>query len=265
MGRIFRYSVLMLALGGFLSLAQAQAQFSLPGLSFGSSDSSEDSDGEKEQSEDTRDLGTAAVALVEEVRDAPDAGIEMMDYVFPKQTIALGDAGVVVLAHLDGCLVETITGGLVTVKRGGSAVEGGARETRRAACQVAKAVITDENREAGAVVNRVTLFDGADWSEQVIRTARPTFKWKGAKGESLVRVLDMDREDPEVIWRTRTMKSFVAYPQDAPPLKIGMPYRVEVEIEVEGEDDETHKALFSRDPDLEIADSFLTRVVTISR
>ncbi len=179
----------------------------------------------------------------------------------PKQTIALGANGVIMLAHLNDCLVETITGGTVTVKRGGSAVEGGARETRRTACRVAKPLITAENREAGAVVNRVTLFDGADWSEQVIRTARPIFKWKGIEGESLVRVLDMDREDPEIIWRTRTTKSYVAYPQDAPPLKIGMPYCVEVE----GEDDETHQALFSRDPDLEIADSFLTRVVTISR
>ncbi len=84
MGQSLRSLALLLALGGLLSLAPAQAQFSLPGLSFGSSDSSGDSDGEMEQGEDARDLGTAAVALVEEVRDAPDAGIEIMDYVFPK-------------------------------------------------------------------------------------------------------------------------------------------------------------------------------------
>ena len=56
-------------------------------------------------------------------------------------------------------------------------------------------------------------------------------------------------------------KSHVAYPSDAPPLKVGMPYRVEVE----DADDETHRSLFSLDPNLEIADNFLTRIVTISR
>ena len=261
MGRSIRYLVLLLTLCGFLSFAPAQAQFSLPGLDFGSSSGSEESDGENKEGENDRDLGTAAVALVEDVRGAPEAGVEIMDYVFPKQTIALGSAGVIVLNHLDGCLVETITGGTVTVKRKGSAVTDGSREAKQVKCRVAKAVITAENREAGAVVNRVALFEGADWSEQVIRTAHPTFKWKGAKGESRVRVFDMDREDPEVIWETKTEKSHVAYPPHAAPLKVGMPYRVEVE----DADDETHKALFSMDPNLEIADNFLTRIVTISR
>jgi len=257
MARSFRFLILLLVLGGLSAANPAGAQFSLPGLGFGSSDS----DSEKSDSGEGRDLGNAAVALVEDVRGAPGAGVEVMDYVFPKQTIVLGAKGVIVLNHLDGCLVETITGGTVTVKRKGSTVEGGRRKAKTLKCQVARAVVTEENREAGAVVNRVKLFDGADWSEQVVRTARPTFKWKGAKGESRVRLLDMDREEPEVVWEATTEKSYVAYPAGAARLKAGMPYRVEVT----DSDDTTYKALFSIDPNLEVADNFLARVVTVSR
>jgi len=259
MARSFRILILLLTLCGMTAAAPAKAQFSLPGLGFGSSDSSSDS--ETKESGDGRDLGNAAVALVEEVRGAPGAGVDVMDYVFPKQTIALGAKGTIVLNHLDGCLVETITGGTVTVKRKGSAVAGGTRKSRALKCQVARAVVTEENREAGAVVNRVKLFDGANWSELVIRSARPTFKWKGAKGESRVRLLDMDREEPTVIWETTTEKSYVAYPANAARLKVGMPYQVEVR----DADDNTHKALFSIDPNLEVGDNFLARIVTVSR
>lgn len=233
----------------------AFAQFSLPGLNFGSSDSSEES-GDKEN----RDLGTGAVALVEDVRGAPGAGVEIMDYVFPNQSISLGGAGVIVLTHLDGCLVETITGGTVTVKRKGSEVAGGRRQSKTINCRVPKAIITAENREAGAVVNRVALFEKMDWSEKVVKTGRPTFKWKSGGGESRVRIVDLDREEPAIIWRTTTGKSFVAYPKTAPALRVGMPYRVEVEGA-----EETKTALFSIDPGLQVDDSLLSRTVTVSR
>lgn len=255
MARSLRFLVLLLVLCGLTAALPARAQFSLPGLGFGSSDD------EKKDSGAGRDLGNAAVALVEKVRGAPGAGVEIMDYVFPNQTIALGAKGVIVLNHLDGCLVETITGGTVTVKRNGSTVDGGRRTSEALKCQVARAVVTEENREAGAVVNRVRLFDGADWSEQVIRSARPTFKWKGAKGESRVRLLDMDREEPKVIWEITTEKSYAAYPANGVRLKPGMPYRVEIT----DADDNTQKALFSIDPKLEVGDNFLARIVTVSR
>lgn len=258
MGRSIRLLFLLLALCGLALPPPAAAQFSIPGFGFNSGD------GDKtDENAESRDLGTAAVALVEDVRNAPNAGVEIMDYVFPKQTIALGGGGVVVLNHLDGCLVETITGGTVTVKRQGSEVSGGSRKAKALKCRAAKAMITAENREAGAVVNRVTLFKNADWSEQVVTTTRPVFKWKGARSESRIRVVDLDREDPEVIWETRTRKTFVAYPANAPALKIGMPYRVEVTFE--DSDDAPPKVLFSVDPNLEVADNFLARIVTVGR
>ena len=131
MRRTVRYLVLFLTLCGLASWAPARAQFSFSGSSFDAVNEPDESDGENKESAGNRDLGTAAVALVEEVRGAPDAGVEMMDYVFPNQAIALGGGGVIILNHLDGCLVETITGGTVTVKRKGSVVANGRRDAKR--------------------------------------------------------------------------------------------------------------------------------------
>ena len=270
MVRSLRNLILVLTLGGVLLAGSpggpALGQFNLPGFGSGSRDSfwgQESQDGSDDAAEggQERDLGTAAVALVEDIRNAPDAGVGFMDYVFPQQEIALGATGVIVLAHLDSCLVETIKGGTVTVSRAGSKVADGSLEAANVDCRAAKPIITAEHREAGAVVNRVIVFEGMDWSEQVIKTGRPTLKWNGAKGESQVRVLDMDRPKPTVIWQGKTTRSFIVYPPDATQLRIGMPYRVEVS-EPGGQ---TFAALFSIDPDLEVSDTLLSRVVTVNR
>ena len=271
MGRSLRNLILVLTLGGVLFAGSpggpAMGQFNFPGFGtgpldsiFGGQESQDDSDASAE-GEQERDLGTAAVALVEDIQNAPDAGVGFMEYVFAEQKIALGATGVLVLAHLDTCLVETIKGGTVTVSRAGSKVADGSLEAANVDCKAAKPIITAENREAGAVVNRVTVFDGVDWSEQVIKTGRPTLKWNGAKGESQVRVVDMDRPQPTIIWQGKTTSSFIVYPPDATQLRIGMPYRVEVS-EPGGK---TFAALFSIDPDLEVSDTLLSRVVTVNR
>lgn len=261
MARLLRNLILALTLGGVLLAGGpagfAMAQINFPGFGIGSGDSSGDSTEEGQE----RDLGTAAVALVEDIQNAPDAGVGFMDYVFPEQEISLGETGVIVLAHLDTCLVETIKGGTVTVSRSGSKVADGSLEAANTECQAAKPIITAENREAGAVVNRVIVFDGMDWSEQVIKTARPTLKWNGAKGESEIRIVDMDRPEPIIIWQGKTTGSFIVYPPDAAQLRIGMPYRVEVSEP----DGKTFAALFSIDPDLEVSDTLLSRVVTVNR
>ena len=262
--------ILVLTLGGVLLAGSpgrpAMGQFTLPGFEIGpggdsSEEESEDGSDASAEGGQERDLGTAAVALVEDIQNAPDAGVGFMEYVFPEQKIALGATGVLVLAHLDTCLVETIKGGTVTVSRAGSKVADGSLEAANVDCKAAKPIITAENREAGAVVNRVTVFDGVDWSEQVIKTGRPTLKWNGAKGESQVRVIDMDRPQTTVIWQGRTTNSFIVYPPDAAQLRIGMPYRVEVS-EPGGK---TFAALFSIDPDLEVSDTLLSRVVIVNQ
>jgi hypothetical protein len=270
MVRLLRNLILALTLGGVVLAGSpagpAMAQFGLPGIEIAQGydpwgeGSQDGSDAATEEGQE-RDLGTAAVALVEDIKNAPGAGVGIMDYVFPKQEIALGEGGVIVLAHLDSCLVETIKGGTVTVSRAGSKVAGGSLETANVDCQAAKPIITAENREAGAVVNRVTVFDGVDWSEQVIKAQRPTLKWNGAKGESRIRIVDMDRPEPTIIWQGKTTGSFIVYPADAAQLRIGMPYRVEVSEP----DGKTFAALFSIDPDLEVPDTLLSRVVTVNR
>ena len=174
MGRSLWNLILVLTLGGVLLAGgaggPALGQFNLPGFGSGSRDSfwgQESQDGSDAAAEggQERDLGTAAVALVEDIQNAPDAGVGFMEYVFPEQKIELGAMGVIVLAHLETCLVETIKGGTVTVSRAGSKVAGGSREAASVNCRVAKPIITAENREAGAVVNRVIVFEGMDWSE----------------------------------------------------------------------------------------------------
>ena len=39
-----------------------------------------------------------AAALVEEIENAPDAGVSFLDYVYPGQVIELGAAGTIVLS-----------------------------------------------------------------------------------------------------------------------------------------------------------------------
>ena len=264
--------ILGLALGGVLLAgspdAFAQQGIRLPGLfdlGLGrESPEEEEPQGKADtpaEGQQERDLGTAAVALVEDIRNVSGAGVDFMDYVFPGQEIKLGPAGVIVLSFLDTCLVEKIQGGTVTVARTGSKVIDGSREATKVNCRVAKPIITAEHREAGAAVNRVILFDGMDWSEQVVKTDRPTLKWNGTQGESQVRVIDVDQPQPAVIWEGRTADSYIVYPRNAAQLKIGMPYRVEVS----DPGGQTFAALFSIDPDLEVSDTLLSRVVTVNR
>ena len=211
--------------------------------------------------------GDGAVALVEDVKDAPDAGVSFLDYVFPGQTIDLGAKGTLILSYFDTCMLETIQGGRVTVERGASAVDGGKVNMRKVACQsdqIQVAAASGEGgAEAGATVNRVreTPFSGQDWSEWTVKAERPTFKWTSTGGAATVSVIDMDQEPPQVIWQTTVDADRVAYPADAPPLEIGWPYQVNVAMAGSA----ALAAVFSVDPDLEGPDTALSRVVPVGR
>ena len=206
-----------------------------------------------------------AAALVEDVKDAPDAGVSFLDYVFPGQTIDLGSKGTLVLSYFDSCMLETIRGGRVTVERGASAVDGGKVSMQKVACQgdqiVVAAASGEGGAEAGAVVDRVTPFSGQDWSEWTVKTDRPTFKWTSTGGAATVSVIDVDRETPQIVWQTSVNGDRVQYPADAPPLEIGLPYQVNVAMTGRA----TLEAVFSIDPDLEGPDTALSRVVPVSR
>lgn len=207
-------------------------------------------------------LEGGAVALVEDVQGEA-GGLQVMDYVFPDQQIALGQGATLVLSHLDGCLVETIAGGMVTVRPGGSVVSGGQISAERTPdCESAGIVVTADAREAGATVNRVTPFQAGDWREEVTKSDRPTFVWLRGLGKAKVRVVQMDATKPKIIWQRETDASSIVYPQDAPALAPGLPYRVEVI----GPDGKPQGVAFMVDPGLDIPSASLaSRVVTLVR
>ena len=199
-------------------------------------------------------------ALVESITSAPGAGVGFLDYVFPGQVVELGPDGIIVLSYFATCLVETVRGGRITVDVGLSKVDGGEVKTEKVPCQGANITVTSATGEAGASVTRVTPFQGQDWSEWTTRSRQPIFKWARA-GVTTVAVIDLDTEPPETVWTGTVDGSHIAYPADARPLRIGVPYEVRVSIP----DTRTLKAVFSIDPDLEGPDTALGRVVPVGR
>jgi len=199
----------------------------------------------------------SASALVEEVKAAPGAGVDFMDYVYPGQTIALGSQGQLVLAYFEGCRVETIRGGTVAVGSASSTVQGGQLRAATRPCDQKKFAATVQTAEAGAAVKRIeTPFDKRSWSETAIRSGKPMFRWQDAGGPVTVKVLD--QETKQVVWTTQTSKSYAEYPA-RPPLQPGVPYAVEV-----SGPKGSMGARFSIDPDLELADTLLNRTVPVT-
>jgi hypothetical protein len=204
-------------------------------------------------------LGTDAVAVVEAA--SPNAPVRQMDYVFAKQTIALGPKGSATLSYLSGCLTEVVQGGTVTVGPKGSTVAGGKMQTKATpGCRSANPIILASASEAGATVNRITPFTGIDWDERALKGGPPVFKWDKALGAVTVRVKAVDQAGAPVLWEAAVPKEWIAYPASAPPLTPGAPYKAEV---LSG-DKVVASALFSIDPALDEADSLANRVVPLA-
>lgn len=204
-------------------------------------------------------LGTDAVAVVETA--TPGAPVQAMDYVFAKQTIALGPKGRVSMSYLSGCRMETIQGGVITVALTGSKVAGGKLTERvTPGCRAATPVILASASEAGATVNRVTPFTGQNWDERALKSSAPVFKWDKALGVVSLRVKDMDKPGEPVVWQVAVTRDWIAYPLAGNRLAPGMPYKAEA---LTG-DKVVAAALFSFDPALDVADSVANRVVPLS-
>jgi len=198
----------------------------------------------------------AASALVEDVKSAPGAGVDFMDYVYPGQRITLGAQGQLVLDYLQTCRVETIRGGTVVIGTTESNVQGGQLRATTRPCDPKKFAATTQTAEAGAAVKRLeTPFDRRTWSETTVKTRKPIFRWQDA-GPVTVKVVDQDSR--QAVWSTQTSKSYVEYrgPALQPP---GVPYAVEVRGP-KG----SMGARFSIDPDLELADTLLNRTVPVT-
>ena len=198
------------------------------------------------------------VALVEAVENAPAAGVDFLDYVFAGQSIDLGRSGRLTLTFLNGCAVEKVTGGVVTVALPKSTVRGGRLQHIAKPCNEAQLQVSAENREAGAAVARINSTFGEDWSEQVVVSAKPLFKWPG-DGPAEVSIVSLDEDPPAVLWQGQTVRSRLRYPDRAPPLQTGYPY----EVRVRRGDGASFRAVFSIDPDLEDDGTILSRVVTL--
>lgn len=207
----------------------------------------------------TNTLGTDAVAVVEAIDGAPQAGVQFMDYVFAGQTIALGQRGKLTLSHLSGCLTEEIAGGSVIVDAAGSNVSGGRLQARAApGCRPPTPIVASTATEAGATVNRVTPFAGGGWEERVIKRAQPVFKWEPLGRSVTVRVLHLDKAPVEIVWQTVSSGTHAEYAGGA-SFATGMPYRVELW------DGQTllRAATFSVDPGLDVPDTLANRVVPL--
>jgi len=204
-------------------------------------------------------LGTDAVAVVEAA--SPNAPVRQMDYVFAKQTIALGPKGSATLSYLSGCLTEVVQGGTVTVGPKGSTVAGGRMQAKATpGCRSANPIILASASEAGATVNRITPFTGVDWDERALKGGPPVFKWDKALGAVTVRVKAVDQAGAPVLWEAAVSKEWIAYPASAPPLTPGAPYKAEV---LSG-DKVVASALFSIDPALDEDSSLANRVVPLA-
>lgn len=203
-------------------------------------------------------LGTDAIAVVDSVTGT--TAVRQMDYVFAKQSFNLGPKGAVTLSYLSGCTSEVITGGTVTVEPTGSHVVGGRLQTRATpGCKVAKPIVLASASEAGATVNRITPFTGANWDERELKSGPPVFKWDKSLGAVTIRVKDMEK-DGQVVWETAASQDWVAYPAGQAPLPRGEPFKVEAWAG----DKLVASALFSINPALDEADSMANRVVPLS-
>ncbi len=203
--------------------------------------------------------GESAAALVEEIENAPDAGVSFLDYVYPGQVIELGAAGTIVLSYFGSCRIETVIGGRLEVTREASVVSGGRLSQIQAPCQYDQAIVTAATGEAGAGVTRIDPQGNPIFAEWTVKAMRPIFKWARA-GDATVSVVDLDADPDTPVWTARVNGSHIDYPADATPLEIGPPYRVSVTM-----GGKTLSTDFSINPDLGGPDTAASRVVPVGR
>jgi hypothetical protein len=86
--------------------------------------------------------------LVESVSGNP-SGVEFMDYVQAGQIIRLGPHDTIVLRYMNSCLLETITGGTVTVGTYSSQVQSGEVRRTEEECNVGRMVLTGAQSDIG--------------------------------------------------------------------------------------------------------------------
>jgi len=205
------------------------------------------------------------VALIEKITNAPKSDLQDFDYAFEGDKIDLRPIGQIVLSYFDSCMVETVTGGQVKIKQDGAKVtKGGTSNIHQRICRSANVALDDDAKEAGVSVKRVSPFPADEWQEYALPSPHPIFKWqppKNAKDTDVttIKIFYMDANPSRFLWQGTTQGSYLAYPDDAPAFDTGMPYRAVAEL-VNGD---TVSGVFSIDPNLEIPDDLMNRLVAL--
>jgi hypothetical protein len=264
-------AALLAAAVTFLCPSPAAAQFPLGGL-FGSQSTQPDQKNTSDprarmtQGSDQQQETGGAAALLEDIANAPGAGFEPFDYLDAGATIQLGQRGTATISYFEGCRVEKIRGGTVTIGAKQSTVSGGQVNASTMACKGAKPIVVASAREAGAAVNRITPFPADRWAEWTVKSDRPVFSWRREPDENAqtmyrVTIVALDSSPPQIVWSADAKNHYLPYAPGAPRLAAGMPYQVRVEVAGKT----AAEAVFSVDPALDIADTPANRVVPVRR
>jgi hypothetical protein len=137
-------------------------------------------------------------ALVENVTGAI-AGPELLEYVSPGQVVQLGPSGTIILAYLESCTRETITGGEVTIGLHSSQVKGGEIKRENPPCNRAAASSSITSDAGGAVFrSRPTEKRAADSRRATIYSLSPIFEI-GDHGTMILKRIDQPGEQYEIV------------------------------------------------------------------
>ena len=205
------------------------------------------------------------IALIEKISNAPDSDLQDFDYAFEGDKIDLRPIGQIVLSYFDSCIVETVTGGQVKIQEDGSKVtKGGTSSLRLRKCRSAIVALDDDSKEAGASIKRVSPFPSDEWQEYALPSPHPVFKWQPpekAKDTDIttIKIFYVDANPTRLLWQGTTEGSYFAYPDDAPSFDTGMPYRAVAELA----NGDAVSGVFSIDPNLEIPDELMNRLVAL--
>ena len=208
-------------------------------------------------------------ALVEYVMDAPEATIDSFDYIFDGDRIDLRPEGVMVVAWFDRCVVQTFRGGVIKFdKYDAKETKGGASEKTIRPCQTASVIVNAEASAAGVSVKRTDKVNSSltlDAMGEISTAAeRPLFIWprQWAEGrKAIIDILYLEAPEAVSVWRDESDWPRFQYPDEAPALERGMPYKIVVTFD--GEKKPAVETVFSIDPDLDLPPSPLGNVVPL--
>ncbi len=142
--------------------------------------------------------GAEPVAIVEEV--SVGAPVNSFSYLREGQVIELGAKTEIVISYLESCVQERLRGGVVTIGREQSHLEGGHRSTRVLGCRGATAELARSEAEGGAVL--VMRKPPSPQPELLLASTSPLIAPRSPT--DLVRVERLDRSEPALTFPLRS-------------------------------------------------------------